>query len=242
MAGTPNWDGWLASVWGVPREYFGCIPGLYAANNVVVGTNPPYTIQDFLAVYPKFGGPPLSFSGDTTIGSAVVAGISDTSKLSVGNPVKGPGIPNGALITAIAANVSITLSVNATATATGASLTAWTAPLLPFAVLLMYLYMASSSLVEARWLELWQNGMALYIAHFATLYLESDADPLSDAGQAAAAGAAAGVVVSKAVHDVSVAYQPLEFLASWGAYGLTKYGQQLATFAEFVGAGSMLLY
>jgi sugar lactone lactonase YvrE len=55
---------------------------------------------------------------NTTSGSAILSGVSNTSGLTPGYPVSGAGIPSGATITAVGAT-SITISANATATATG---------------------------------------------------------------------------------------------------------------------------
>lgn len=63
-----------------------------------------------------------------------------------------------------------------------------------------------------------------------------------NAAEIAAQGLAGGIQVSKSVGDVSVSYQPLETLASWGAWNLTLYGQQLATAAKIVGAGPALIW
>lgn len=61
-------------------------------------------------------GPQFTFSGTTTIASLVVT-VDNTAGLQVGNAVSGAGIPALATITAISPNVSITLSLEATAAA-----------------------------------------------------------------------------------------------------------------------------
>ncbi len=67
-------------------------------------------------------------TGDTTAGSNMILNVVDTSPAgtpyAVGYAVDGPGIPAGAVITAINAS-SITLSQNATVTATGSSFDSW---------------------------------------------------------------------------------------------------------------------
>lgn len=65
----------------------------------------------------------VSFTGDTTSGSAVIA-VANTSGLAVSMQVSGAGIPDNATISSIVTNTSITISANATATATGVSLLA----------------------------------------------------------------------------------------------------------------------
>lgn len=60
----------------------------------------------------------LDQDGDTTSGSAIVTGLSDTSVLSVGMDVSGTGIPGSTTILNIIDPTSITLDSNATATGT----------------------------------------------------------------------------------------------------------------------------
>jgi hypothetical protein len=58
----------------------------------------------------------------------------------------------------------------------------------------------------------------------------------------AAAGLAGGIQTSKSVGDVSVSYQVLTSLESWGAWNLTRFGQLLATMAKVIGSGPMLIW
>jgi len=51
---------------------------------------------------------------------------------------------------------------------------AFTAEIFPDAVVRAYLAAAHAVVKEARWHELWPEGMRLYIAHFLTLYLKVD--------------------------------------------------------------------
>ncbi|HEY1083991.1 MAG TPA: immunoglobulin domain-containing protein [Prosthecobacter sp.] len=64
----------------------------------------------------------LSYQGGTTINNSVITGVTNTAGLQVGMPISGNGIPAGAYITAINGN-SITISANATATASNVPLT-----------------------------------------------------------------------------------------------------------------------
>jgi hypothetical protein len=60
--------------------------------------------------------------------------------------------------------------------------------------------------------------------------------------QIAAQGLAGGIQTSKSVGDVSVGYQVLTSLESWGAWNLTSYGQQLVSMAKVIGSGPALIY
>ena len=94
---TPNWSQWLASIWGPETD--GTIPLaiISAASNVVCGSNPPYTIQDFFGFYPAFGGTPALVPNVTTAAedNEVTAGQALPSGLAIGNPLSGAGIPDG---------------------------------------------------------------------------------------------------------------------------------------------------
>ncbi len=61
--------------------------------------------------------------GTTTSGSATVADISSTTGASAGDPVSGSGIPDGAAVQSVDSPSQITLSEDATATASGVTLT-----------------------------------------------------------------------------------------------------------------------
>lgn len=67
-----------------------------------------------------------SVTGDTTLGSAVITSVSSTTALRYGQTISGAGIPAGAYIASVDSATQITLATgkNATATATGVSLTA----------------------------------------------------------------------------------------------------------------------
>jgi len=84
--------------------------------------------------------------------------------------------------------------------------------------------------------------MALYAAHFLTLYAQADGRLASTAAQAAAQGASTGIAIAKSVGNVSASYQPVGGLERWGQWNLTTYGQQLATLAKIVGLGPMLIW
>lgn len=62
-------------------------------------------------------------SGSTTISAIAIPGGYTTTVLAVGMSVTGAGIPDGATIASIVNETSITISANATTTATGATLT-----------------------------------------------------------------------------------------------------------------------
>lgn len=65
---------------------------------------------------------PVSETGDTTDTSAVITAIGDTSDMSAGQRITGPGIPNGSYIVSVDSATQITISQEATATASGVAI------------------------------------------------------------------------------------------------------------------------
>ena len=84
--------------------------------------------------------------------------------------------------------------------------------------------------------------MAMFIAHYATLWLQSEGAPGSTAGSIAASGLHKGVEISNSVSDLSESVDPIvSGWESWGSWNLTTYGKQLITTAKIVGWGIMYI-
>jgi hypothetical protein len=101
--------------------------------------------------------------------------------------------------------------------------------ILPLGMLEMYIDLAHSTITKPIYREAWRMCMGLFIAHFATLYLQGKDDP----GQA-------GLVASKSVDGVSVSFDNsaiVSDLQGFGTFKLTSFGEQLATYAKMVGIG-----
>jgi hypothetical protein len=169
--GWPDLNQFVNEAWGWGPEVSQFFP---TAVGFVFGTNPPYYLDDFLAVYPKFFGPPSLVSGATlTAGSKTVALVSTTG-LGLGQFVVIPGVPKGTVITGIGLG-QITISNPAPAAASNIAFNAYETPPIPLAIIQLYLNLAAASLMQARWGQTWLVGMALFIAHYCTLYAKSDA-------------------------------------------------------------------
>jgi len=121
---------------------------------------------------------------------------------------------------------------------------AFTAEVIPDAVLSHFVETAHRCIKEARWHGLWREGMRLFIAHFATLYLETPEEGADRAG-IASAGKLRGAMNTKTVGPISVGYssgqEATSDLTGWGAWKLTTYGTQFATLARMVGKGGMYI-
>jgi hypothetical protein len=105
---------------------------------------------------------------------------------------------------------------------------------IPDAALDLFLGEANARIQSARWRSQWKMGMANYLAHKATLYLQAVNDPST-----------AGVIASQSVGDVSVSYDTAAIaqdLVGFGDLKATVYGQQLASAAKMLGKGGMMIW
>lgn len=328
VMGTQNWpnfNAWLQTAWGAGAEFSTTCGAFYGATNLVFGENPPYYLDDFRSIYPKFFGLPTALSGCTTLVGTNVITVPSLDGLDYGQFLQSIGVfPAGTVITGIGAG-TITVNNDALVTSANATLMIFKSSPIPTGVILMYLNLANASLVQRRWQEEWYVAMGWFIAHYCTLYARSDASEVFETlqttmhsetpvgvvpgtqyvlsamppgnalqsltknglflapnvdytlsgqnvtlttptvagdvlyavwpvqtqvftsnapngAQIAAQGLAGGIQTSKSVGDVSVGYQALSALEDWAAWGLTTYGQQLATMARVIGSGPMVIW
>ena len=176
---SPDYTAWLQNAWGSGQEFWSVGPWsqISAASNLVTGVNPPYYLDDFLAVYPQFFGAPTQvLQAGTTQGSAQITAPS-LAGLLPGQFLQAAGLPPGTVITAIG-DGQITVNNAATITALNVVLTVYEAPPIPVFVVQLYLKLAWSSLVQARWQESWYIAVGLFIAHYCTLWADSSPSSL----------------------------------------------------------------
>jgi len=322
---TINFNGWLQTAWGSGASYEVVCAEFYGATNLVFGQNPPYYLDDFKAIYPKFFGLATALSGcATTLGSAVVT-VPSANGLDYGQFVQAFGVfPKGTVIIGFG-NGTITLSNAALVASNNVTLQIYQQSPIPTGVILMYLSLAYASLVQARWQEQWFVAMGWFLAHYCTLYARSDASEVFETLQTAihgemptgavpgtvytlsgappggslqaltkngsflvpgsaytlsgntitltavtvlndvlyatwpvqiqafianapngaeiaAQGLMGGIQTSKSVGDVSVGYTALVALEMFGQWNLTVYGVQLATMAQVIGSGPMVIW
>lgn len=117
------------------------------------------------------------------------------------------------------------------------------AGLLPDHILDQFIAMAHSVVKESRWHEQWRFGMALYVAHMATLYIQSTTCDDATANQVISAAQAKGLQTSKSVGSVSVSYS-FDGLTTegWEGFQSTQYGRQFAAFAKLLGKAGMYVW
>jgi hypothetical protein len=242
--GWPDYQSYLVQSWGYPI-FEGCWNAWGRATNIVYGTNPPYYITDFFGFYPKFAGQTAVTTAQATQGLPLLTGV-NTASLAVGQYVATTAaIPDGttiAQINAAGGNGEITLSQPLNATGP-IQLTAYVGPpLVPLPVIMAYIALATASLVQARWCDTWALGIALYVAHFCTIYLRSEGNCSSTRGQAATAGLKSGITVGLTAGGVSQTLKAVPGIDDWAEWAETIYGARLVTFAQSIGAGPVLIY
>jgi hypothetical protein len=240
----PDFNGWLETQWGSGDEGACFLAQFSGASNIVIGTNPPYCVGDFVSFYPKFAGgaKPTPIPGAVlTMGSAAVTAT--TAGLTAGQVLWGPGVPSSATVLSVDSDSQLTMSAAATVSGT-VTITALDISqfIVPVPVLNAYIVLASASLFQARWCEMWQVAMGLYVAHYATLWLRSDGDIYNTPGQAAHAGLARGILISASAGPASKSIQPVTGQEEWGSFTQTSYGNDFVQLARSAGAGMCLLW
>lgn len=120
------------------------------------------------------------------------------------------------------------------------------APLVPQAVLDMYIGFANSIVNIARYHESWEICLCLVIAHFLILYMRT-VSPNPDGGAAAVIKSAEtkGLVASKSVDGVSVSYDystAIADLDGWADWKTTEFGIQFLTLAKVYNLGGMRVW
>jgi hypothetical protein len=311
---TNGWPLWLLNAWGWPDDTSSCLPWTVLWG-VLYTPGQPVSLDTFFLFYPKFAGPQTTLYGcGFTAGSSLIT-VPSSIGLAPGQFVQAPGLlPQGSTIVSVNAG-QITVSTQALSTGTG-SLVTYSSPPIPIAVVQSYLNLAQASLPYGVYQDSYAIAVGLFVAHYCTLYLQTDAQQIqqsvqvmihgeapqpqgpyptttltlsqappngvlqsltkqglmltpgvdytlnggtislsvpalatdtfwaiwpmpqlvsmvapSSPAQIAASGIANGILTSKSVGDVSAGYAQLE-MNQWGAFQLTKYGQQLITMAK----------
>ena len=202
--GWPDFTAWVENTWGAGEEggWWGGVPN---ATNLVFGTNPPYYLDDFLAVYPKFFGMPTMIANCTTVAGSNQVQVPSLNGLNFGQFLQSPSaLPKGTVITSFGSGY-VVLNNNALTSNSGAVLAVYEQPPVPVSVIQMYLNLAWASLVQLRWQEQWPIAMAWMIAHYLTLFARSDATEVMETLQAAMHGEGPSGAVPGTVYTLSAA-------------------------------------
>ena len=188
LGNTINFNGWLNVAWGSGAAFDVACANFYGATNLVFGQNPPYYLDDFKSIYPKFFGLPTALSNCSIVEGTNIVTVPSTNGLDYGQFVQAWGVlPKGTVITGIGVG-TVTLNNNAGATNANFSMSVYQTSPIPTGVIQLYLNLAYSSLVQARWQEQWFVAMGWFIAHYITLYARSDASEVFETLQTAIHG------------------------------------------------------
>lgn len=257
MSSGPNVSGLLCGWFGGDSLSFGCIPPNFGvASNLLFGGNPSYQVSDFLAFYPKFG--IYAQAIQAAVPNAVAgAGYAVDDILNVVQPgasggqlkvtaVDGTGAPTSYIVQAGGTGYQLAVSVKTTGGGGAGALIDITNLVpsanlaLPTQVIQVFINLATACLQQAKWQDAWLYAMHLFVAHYCTMYLNTEGAPGTTPASVAVSGNGKGILVTKSAGDVSGGYQTVidENFTSWN---LTAYGQQLATFAKVIGMGPMYI-
>lgn len=112
---------------------------------------------------------------------------------------------------------------------------------IPQAVFNLFKAMADGAIKYDRYYDQWKYLMCLYIAHYMTLYLETQQGEPSSVN-ALKNALPIGIASSKSVDGLSVSYDFMgvtDGMEDYGTWKLTLYGQQLITLTKIYGHGGM---
>lgn len=106
---------------------------------------------------------------------------------------------------------------------------------IPSIVFELFLELANDTVKETRFKKAWKYGMALFLAHHCTRYLETAVPSTAEPSDILAAGRSKGLVSSESVGPISVSYDHSWVTTSykgWGDMATTTYGQQYISLAK----------
>jgi hypothetical protein len=265
--GWPPINSFIDMLYGTAGVDYGgwCCSIFSGASGLVFSGNPPFTVTDFGAMYPKFLGPPTIITDGLTIsvGSNLVSGFTLDTLYTVapGQLIVSALFPKDTVIVeASAEDQELTLSNVATGngnstigygaggygsgiSGTPSSFTIYTAPYMPIVVILMYVNLALACVMQARFQEMWAFCVCLFVAHYCTLYMRTESGPNLTASQVASSGLTKGIAISRHAGDVGASSQLLITAGyqEWGAWNETQYGEQFMTISRAINCGPIFV-
>lgn len=117
-------------------------------------------------------------------------------------------------------------------------------PVVPTAVLDMFLDLTNEVVSEQRFGKMWEYCCGLYCAHMLTLWLQGSVPDNSTADDIVAAGSSIGTVTSESADGVSYSLDTsaAQDLAGWADFKLTRYGVLYASIAKRLVKGGMYIW
>lgn len=113
--------------------------------------------------------------------------------------------------------------------------------LVPYEMIEEYVRIAHRVVTGRRFGVYWRMAIGLFIAHFATLYLQS-MKPEGSSAAAVLAAANSGVVTSESADGVSHSMDISSYtsdLDGWAGFKLTTFGVQFASLCKIIGKGGL---
>ena len=117
--------------------------------------------------------------------------------------------------------------------------------IVPSAILQNFIDYAHACVKKTRYKAAWIICMGFFVAHFATLYLQSAKSAGTAAEEVMAAAEARGLVTGETVDGVSYTTDVNAVnndLNGWAQWKLTQFGVQFASFARIYGKGGMYVW
>lgn len=243
--GFPDISGFYDMLYGTAGVDFQTLTCMFygGTSGIQPNGNPPYTVTDFIQIYPKFVGPPTPLTGLVlTAGSPIVTNLTDDQivGIQVGQlAVNLNSAPKDTLVIAVDPT-GLTLTLSVAPTQNDTTLTIYETPFMPIIVIKTYVLLALASVMNTRYFQSWPMMMALFIAHYSTLYMRTESGvPNITAQQVAVSGLTKGIIVSRSAGDVS-ARSELSNMSTYdefGAWGETQYGELFITVARATNMG-----
>ena len=109
------------------------------------------------------------------------------------------------------------------------------APVVPSAVLDMFIDLTNEVVSEQRFGKMWEYCCGLYAAHMLTLWMQGNVPDGSSADDIVAAGSSIGTVTSESADGV-------QDLSGWADFKLTRYGVLYASIAKRLCKGGMYIW
>lgn len=243
--GFPDIVGFYAMLYGTAGVDFGGLTLMYfgGASGMVFSGNPPFTVTDFFSFYSKYAGPVTEVTGTLVQGSAVVNGVSptDIAKLKQSALLINSNFPKDTLILDIGTTSFTCNQPSLNTVATPLIINVYANTFVPIIVVLTYVYLAHASVMHARYKAAWYMMMNLFIAHYCTMFMRTEAGPNLTASQVASSGLTKGIIISRAAGDVSARSELVKGQENWGAWTETEYGVQFITIARATCAGPIFV-
>ncbi len=118
------------------------------------------------------------------------------------------------------------------------------APVVPGAVLDMFVELTNEVVSEVRFGKMWEYACGLYLAHMLTLWMMGSVPDPSGAEDIVAVGGSIGAVTSESADGVSYSLDTsaVQDLAGWADFKLTRFGVLYASIAKRLSKGGMYVW